>query len=628
LAAPLHDVHLVLALLLAIPALLPLAAPGYFFDAHDGRHSVFWLLEFDRAFSDGALWPVWVPDHVLGFGYPLWMVYAPLTFFVAEAFHLLGLGLTAAVKATWALWFVVGAVGMYRLGRRWWGPGAGLVASLAYTYAPYHLVDIYVRAAFAEFAALAVAPWALLGLVNVWERPGARTAALAALALGVLLLTHSMAPAVLLPLLLGFVAWKVVESSVVSRRSSVISRQSSVVSRPSSIVHRPSSTVGGQPSIVHRLSSVVAGRWSTVVSTVIALGLGLGLALIFWLPALTERRYVQEASWLQGTYEYVRHFVFPGQLLNPNWGFGFSVPGAGDGMSFQLGVIQWISALIAALAAFGIARPSLAQRRVEALFLVVASGIAIFAMIPAAAPVWAAFPLAASIQFPWRLLSITTITLALLVGAAAHWLEHEVAGRERWGSCVFVLALTLVLSSFTYATPQLSPIRPEDESLLAIVAFEARYPDMRGMTVFAQRPPSEAESPLIAQYLAGEPLRRAAIVSGAGAVIDQESRANSAWARVRADSQVRLRFYTNYFPGWQATVDGEPVAIAPDPPDGLIGLDLPPGEHMVQVRLTATPVRRAGTVLSLIAAAGVVALLVLGRRRTRLSPPPRADLLG
>ena len=44
----------VLALLLAIPALLPLAAPGYFFGAHDGRHTVFWLLKFDRAFSDGG----------------------------------------------------------------------------------------------------------------------------------------------------------------------------------------------------------------------------------------------------------------------------------------------------------------------------------------------------------------------------------------------------------------------------------------------------------------------------------------------------------------------------------------------------------------------------------------------
>ncbi len=37
-----------LALLLALPAVLPLTAPGYFFKAHDAHHSVFWLVEFDQ----------------------------------------------------------------------------------------------------------------------------------------------------------------------------------------------------------------------------------------------------------------------------------------------------------------------------------------------------------------------------------------------------------------------------------------------------------------------------------------------------------------------------------------------------------------------------------------------------
>ena len=239
---PRFDRYLALALLLAIPALLPLAAPGYFFGAHDGRHTVFWLLEFDRAFSDGALWPIWVPDHVLGFGYPLWLVYAPLSFFVAEAFHLLGLGLTAAVKVAWVFWFILGAVGMFRLTRRWWGPGAAMVASLAYTYAPYHLVDIYVRAALAEFAALAIAPWVLLGLVNVWENPGAKNAALAALALGALLLTHSMAPAVFVPLVVGFVAWKALQAGVMAVRGRKTKDQSPLQGEaPWSLVLGPSS---------------------------------------------------------------------------------------------------------------------------------------------------------------------------------------------------------------------------------------------------------------------------------------------------------------------------------------------------------------------------------------------------
>ncbi len=179
-----------------------------------------------------------------------------------------------------------------------------------------------------------------------------------------------------------------------------------------------------------------------------------------------------------------------------------------------------------------------------------------------------------------------------------------------------MLALAIVLAAFPYTRPELSPIRPEDESLLAIVDFEAKYPDMRGMTAFAERPPSQAESPLIAQYLAGQPLQRAAIVSGSGEVIAQNARANSATAQVRADGPVRLRFYTNYFPGWAATVDGQPVAIAPDPPDGLIGLDLPAGTHDVHVYYGVTPVRWLGAAISLTAAVVVIALLILGMRRS------------
>ena len=610
LARPFADSGLALALLLAIPALLPLAAPGYFFNAHDGHHSVFWLYEFDAAFRDGALWPVWAPDHVLGFGYPLWLVYTPLAFFVAEAFHLLGLGLTAAVKAAWALWFLVGAVGVYRLARRWWGPAAALVASLAYTYAPYHLVDIYVRAAYAEFAALALAPWALLGVVAAWEDHRPRAAALAALPIGALLLTHAAAPAIFLPLIAGLAAWKGLQA-VAKHFTLLLSRRGD----PQRASFHPSASIR-----VHlRLAF-----WTST-----AFALGIGLALIFWLPALLERRFVQEASWLRGTYDYARHFVYPGQLLSAFWGFGFSAPGPGDGMSFGLGLIPWIVAGMAAAAALGLARPALQPRRGEALFLLLASLIALFAMTPAAAPAWAAFPLLASIQFPWRLLAVTTIALALLTGAGARWLEDGLnrqtgGGRFKSSPLPYLLALLIVLASFPYTRPELTPIRPEDESVLAIVEFEAKYPDMRGMTSFAQRNPSEATSPLIAQYLADglnrQPLRRAEIISGAGRVLDQAATANSARARVAANGDVRLRFYTNFFPGWQATVDGRPVEIAPDAPDGLIGLDLPPGEHEVRLRFTPTPVRQVGLALSALTVLGVVALLVWDVRRWRATP--------
>ena len=128
-----------LLLALTIPAWAALLAPGYFFGAHDAHHSVFYLVEFDAAIRDGAWWPRWGTDHAMGYGYPFWVVYAPFAYYVAEAFHLLGLGFTAAVKDTFLLAFLLSAAGMFLLVRRWWGDAAGLIAGLLYTYAPYHL---------------------------------------------------------------------------------------------------------------------------------------------------------------------------------------------------------------------------------------------------------------------------------------------------------------------------------------------------------------------------------------------------------------------------------------------------------------------------------------------------------
>ncbi len=153
------------------------------------------------------------------------------------------------------------------------------------------------------------------------------------------------------------------------------------------------------------------------------------------------------------------------------------------------------------------------------------------------------------------------------------------AGAGGTSPFVYVAGLVVVVSSLAFTRPQLLPLRPQDESPLAVLDFELNYPDMRGMTAWAERPPADADSPLIAEYLAGQPLQRAAIVSGAGQIVEQSARALGARARVARQTPVHLRFYTYFFPGWRGTVDGRPVEIRPEGPNGLIGLDVPAGEH-------------------------------------------------
>ena len=557
---PRFDLYIGLVVALSLFAVLPLAGPDYFLDAHDAQHTLFFLTEFDAALRDGVWYPGWATDQALGYGYPTFVLYPPLAYYTAALLHFLGASKLAAIKGVWMLATLGSGLAMYGYARHVMGRNRGLLAALVYVYMPYHLADIYVRADLAEYAAFVWMPLALWSFHRLLEGVSLRRIGLAGLAYGALWLTHNLTALIFTPLLAGYALFRLWESSPTWKQR----------------IRRAAVALGGG-----------------------CLGLGVAAALI--LPNLFERQYIAQEQWVRAGYDYAQHFLQPAYLLSGLWGYAPGSPGTEGGMSFQLGAVPLILAIVASLSSLG--RPARERRLI--LFFAAGTLLLLFPMIPLSAPLWEMVPIAALVQFPWRLLALTSVTLAVLSGFA-------VRPPKELNGPVLILALVAIVGSFSYTLPQYTPVPEIAEGPLLTIEFELKYTDMRGMTAWTQEFPTD--SPLVEQYRSGEPLVTAQALAPDAEIemIRAGGASDELW--VRSPSGTGLQFYTYYFPGWRVYVDGERLpdsALRPEGPYGLLTVDVPSGERHVLLRWGDTPLRLVGKLLTVICLIGALLLVLL-----------------
>ncbi len=600
------DPYLFLLLALSLFALTPLLAPGYFYEAHDGRHSVFYLIMFDASIRDGAWWPRWAMHHIQGYGYPTFIIQAPLGFYLAEIFVLFGAGYTLAAKLAWATGFLMGGWGMYQLVVHWLTPDAlalapvqkagektraidnvrlaGVVAGLLYVFIPYHLVDIYVRAALNDSLLLAWFPWVFLafdrliecGFLVGWQR----RLALAMLCLAGALLTHTFALVSFAPLLVTFVLF----------RLAVAWRQ-------------PVESGRVQRQILGRIGLAAAG--------------GIGALLLyacFLLPLLVEGQYLKQQVYTTNTYDFRNNFVYLGQFFSSFWGFGFSddPQGANDGMSFQVGAL---ALLLGMAAVYGLwQKPRL---RSLMLYLLGATGALLWLITPAAHSLWAVATPLAVIQFPWRLLSLTAFTLSALAGLVVWNLLPTLLNKAEESGGLLVIGLLIIFASYSYVNAQLQPVEPWREDGRAIFRFEREHPDMIAPTQWVKQP--FTESPMTKDYAADNYredysdhglLERLSILKGAGKVLSNYSRGSSGGGVVQLAQPSVVRINEFYFPGWQVRIDGRVTPHRVSDPYGLIEVDVPAGEHRIDARMGSTSVRQLGAIIAWLTLLISIGLLV------------------
>ena len=527
----------VLAVSLATVAVAPFIVLGNV-SGHDVEFHLPGWIDAAQHWREGVPYPSWSGGGHYGFGDPRFVIYPPLSWIIGGVLALILPGAMLPGAYVW-ICIALSVFAAYGLAREWLGHGAALWAAGLYVTNPYMLLVVTHRCAYSELLAQAGFPVALLFLLRVarCDARGLRDMVPLALAFGWIWLSNVPA-AVIASYALGFALLFV----AIRGRS---------------------------------LHALVHGG--------MALGLGLGLATFYILPAAVEQNWIQSEDAFATGYDIRANFLFSGS-------------GDADQVAFNRLVSELACAEMVLLAAASI--PALrGARKAEGLRGKARSGLPVLLGLAAffsallfrwTRPVWLLLPRFWMAQFPWRSLFVISLALAVTIVTASY-------AMRRTGLWLGVaVAVWLALGG---AILKRAPWLPDDiHELIEAAHSQKGYVGVVDEFLPAGVDPEslDADAPRIAAFHESGAEAEDGLRTTVSIWHTEEKRFT-----VETDRPARLRLHLLNFPAWHATLNGSRIMAQTDPDTGQMVISVPKGHSEVRIWFGPTPGRAAGVTVSL-----------------------------
>jgi len=533
-------VAFVLAFLLMGTAIAstPLYAEGWFI-SHDIAPHLLRIFATCHEVRLGDLYPRWLSLALYGKGLPDLNFYSPAFYLVVSWLHVLGIPLSLALKALCFSLSFLGALGTYFWVKKYTNAPGALISATLYLFIPYRLLDLYVRGALPEFAALSLLPWLFYAIDRSFSADKARLGIfLTALISAAIVVTHHLSAIIVMPFGLAYFGWHVVAARSDKRKLRVA------------------------------LLGPLAGA---------------GLSAFYWLPVVTEMKHL---AYFENPVSVWDHFVYPPQWFDSKWDFGLSVPGPEDGMSFQIGVVLISTVLLAIPTLFWMPRQA---RKFGLVFLGLGS-LGLFLTAHYSSTLYELIYPLQLIQFPWRFLGPATLFLVAFSGLAttAPWLEKFSWFRWALLAVVFVASVNLSSGQRAVRLQEAIDLDALEKETIATRQVGGKGMAREFMPKWANFDPDIA----IKSTLRVEPSQYL------GAISHFQTKGATMTFSVAADQTLTLTVPWYYFPGWQATANGSQILVATGQ-DGFITFNLPPGVHKVKIWFGSTWPRTTGWIAAL-----------------------------
>lgn len=535
-------VPICLGILCVLLTSLPLFHDG-FFRPHDFTHTAR-LVEMYRSLQFGEFPVRWSANFGFGYGMPLFNFYAPLPYYIALIPYILSHDAILAIKSIYLLNAVLAFAGMYLYGKRIWGREGGAICAIVFTFSTYRALDLYVRGALGEASAMVLIPFALYSVERLKEHPKQGSLFLL-ISLSTILLSHNLIGMVFIGFICLYMAIRLDKNL----------------------------RIYGVASLLGALS----------------------LSAFYILPAFVEKNFTRvEQTITTGYFDYHLHFVALRQFVFGRWGYGGSLPGLDDGISFALGILP--------LCLLGISIVACVRYKKHlgivslALLLFFSS---LFMASNRSLMLWENVTLLKYMQFPWRFLTFSHVFLALCCGGVVLLFSKKNV------SLIPTLVVGIVCILFVGFQSQF--FQPERY-------IQDTDPYYSTDPAFIQQEMSKTLNDYLPKEIEGDkypPMvnTRVALHEGSGNISQLSQGSSAIDFHAFCTGTCVLDIFIFQFPGWSAVVDGAPQELAPTGAYSTYQLVIPDGDHAISLRLNNTLIRTIGNSLSLFTLIGILCLL-------------------
>lgn len=551
-------IAITILIILSLLALHSLLIPG-FYTSHDGATHTARIANYFLVLTDFQVPPRWAPLLNGGMGSPIFVYIYPLPYLFGSLVHYLGFSFTDSYKVVLGLAYFSSGLTFFLWMRRHFSVWASLAAASVYLFSPYRFSLLFVRGAYAESIAYTFIPLIFLAIDGVFSSKSSRRwIAFGAISTSLLMLSHNLVAFIFLPLVFLYAL--------------VLFRH---FKKPSSLV-----------------------------SYFIFTALGFLLSAFIYLPDFLEKKYIRFDELIS---YYQNHFVYFWQFLRSPWDYGFSFIGQNDAMSFQIGLGQLLifSVALVLLVKIFLTRQK-NQDTIKLLFFLSLFVGAVVLMLesPLSRFLWKSIPGLATIDYPWRLLGVTTFSLAAVSAIVVQEIKNK-----------FQL-LTTIIIIFAVVIANRNHLRINQQMFLPdsqLLSYAGSATHLGEFTPVTRSTSKFIPFPYTIQ-----------VISGKATIVKVKEKSAEKVYQIDVSEFAKIRLNTLYFPGWQINLDGQHLKLESGftitgdtnlktdvDQSGLIYVDIPKGKHILGAKFRETPVRQVGNFVSLGAFLIVLLLLVI-----------------